>query len=1000
MKTLKKTLCLVLAVVMVLGLGVMSASAKLDYTDNADITKLEKHEDMFREAVDVMEGIGVMQGYPDGSFMPKKNVTRAEASKVIAYLLTGDSAKADALKAPYAPFDDVAQDHWAAGYIAYCVQMGIINGMGDNKFEPDAEVSGLQFAKMLLCAVGYGVNGEYTGANWGINTAKDALTYGLFEDYAEGATNEPATREEIALYAFNTLRLYKVSYSALLGDYINMIEPANDQRYNSWFSGWYIGNAGHGNMEGTLAADFGVGIESAGTDMFYRDLGYYYFANGKDTKAVTENYHADKYLLKVFTTTVTYGDLYDILSKKAREIDTTGDDEFYVDGKAEKLDITVTKGDKTKLANTGNGVETYVYEYANGDVKICVIDFFPAKVTKVVKETKTYDSYTVFKVGTEDSALTFQATYQVDGNEYKKGDEKLVTISFKETKAGEIVDVLTPEVTNAKITKVASGKVTAGGTTYSAAKNDDASVYGATDASEVTSSFTGKKFDLYVDQYGYLIGVKGAAAAKTELVYADKFGYKMDYSNDMYDSMYATAKVYFADSSSKVVRMSTENWAWIVDQLFGTIAGEDQNGESNLYNWLVKAGLIVENVPNHLFDGEELSKEDYAYIDELFYLVVGSTRHWIAQIADQFVDITPSIIAPLMPYGLYTYTDNGDDVTLTPVNVAAGGVDGADGVFYGEVVDGYWVEQPTQVRNGISALRASENGKYDIYADDDTVFFYVSNPGTSKVEVVVYTGIDNVPSISNSDIQKSIEKFGDEAWDLNGFAFTYKWYGLNSYYAENKGTALAALCFTDNSKVGKEVMFFDGADLTWESGDEDWTVTFEDLYKAGEMIDAKVGTYSTKAKAQAAIEKLCGKGDDEFQGWVLEDVNGLVVADDGNKWSEPGKYYYDGGDIAYLYANFYEINNRTMYWTETDEVKYEDFDFNSGVNMKSAKIVDVSGNGIETLEDLQGAFNGGFKYDKKGNDVVLTNLEAYFSIDVETGVVEALYIVDADWNNG
>lgn len=58
-----------------------------------------------------------------------------------------------------APFDDVAADHWAAGYIAYCANAGIINGNGAGSFLPDQEVTAYQFGKMLLTAVGYGVNG-------------------------------------------------------------------------------------------------------------------------------------------------------------------------------------------------------------------------------------------------------------------------------------------------------------------------------------------------------------------------------------------------------------------------------------------------------------------------------------------------------------------------------------------------------------------------------------------------------------------------------------------------------------------------------------------------------------------------------------------------------------------------------------------------------------------------------------------------------------------------
>ena len=190
MKTLKKTLCLVLAVVMVLGLGVISASAALEYADNDSIT--------YAEAVDVMSGIGVLIGDESG-FRPTDTVRRNEAAKIIAYIMIGDSKRADALTTATDPFTDVPATDWAAGYIAYCVNAGVINGMGDGTFQPYSPVTGLQFAKMLLCALGYNANDEYVNNDWTISVSKDALRLGIFDKNPAGASNTPATREECAL---------------------------------------------------------------------------------------------------------------------------------------------------------------------------------------------------------------------------------------------------------------------------------------------------------------------------------------------------------------------------------------------------------------------------------------------------------------------------------------------------------------------------------------------------------------------------------------------------------------------------------------------------------------------------------------------------------------------------------------------------------------------------------------------------------------------------------
>lgn len=218
MRTLKKTLSLVLVVAMVLGLCVVGASAynKVeDFTD--DVSKIGT---AYYEAVGVLTGIGVIDGMTETAFEPQGNYTREQAAKIIAYMQLGKD-KADSLKCTVAPFEDVAATRWSAGYIAYCVEQGIIDGMTETTFEPTGKLTGFQWAKMLLCAVGFGVNGEFTGSSWSVNTAKVAHTVDLFAGDLAGADHVALTREQAALYAFNVLtNVKKVAYSANVTSYV------------------------------------------------------------------------------------------------------------------------------------------------------------------------------------------------------------------------------------------------------------------------------------------------------------------------------------------------------------------------------------------------------------------------------------------------------------------------------------------------------------------------------------------------------------------------------------------------------------------------------------------------------------------------------------------------------------------------------------------------------------------------------------------------------------
>ena len=117
MRTLKKALCVVLCLVMMAGLCVIGTSAA--FTDADKIN--------YKEAVDVLSGIGVINGMGDGTFAPQGTLTRAQACKIIVYLLKEEDLKGTC------NFAD-CKGHWAANEIAICEAKGIVAGYGNGNF--------------------------------------------------------------------------------------------------------------------------------------------------------------------------------------------------------------------------------------------------------------------------------------------------------------------------------------------------------------------------------------------------------------------------------------------------------------------------------------------------------------------------------------------------------------------------------------------------------------------------------------------------------------------------------------------------------------------------------------------------------------------------------------------------------------------------------------------------------------------------------------------------
>ena len=190
---MKKLLALVLALVMTMSLVTISNAAFKD-ADKID----------YDEAVEVMNAIGVLVGDEKGNFNAKDNLTRAQAAKIISYLLLGNKT-AEAL-AGSGKFTDVAKTSWFAGFVDYCASTGVVNGVGDGKFDPNGQLTGYQFAKMLLGALGYDATIQgFTGTDWQINVSKIANLVGLFEGLNIKGT-DVLTREQAAQMAFNTLK--------------------------------------------------------------------------------------------------------------------------------------------------------------------------------------------------------------------------------------------------------------------------------------------------------------------------------------------------------------------------------------------------------------------------------------------------------------------------------------------------------------------------------------------------------------------------------------------------------------------------------------------------------------------------------------------------------------------------------------------------------------------------------------------------------------------------
>ena len=205
MRNLKKVLSLVLCVAMMLSVMVVGAGAA--FSDQSKIKNTE--------AVDACTALNIIGGYPDGSFKPEGNITRAEVTKMICVALNGGKEPNLATNAT-PTFSDVrtnANAAWAEKYIESCASQGIVSGVGGGKFAPAGNVTGTQLAKMLLVSLGYKSENEgFTGNAWATNVNTVASAKGLYAGLETIDPSAAITRDSAAQMVWNAMNAYEVEY--------------------------------------------------------------------------------------------------------------------------------------------------------------------------------------------------------------------------------------------------------------------------------------------------------------------------------------------------------------------------------------------------------------------------------------------------------------------------------------------------------------------------------------------------------------------------------------------------------------------------------------------------------------------------------------------------------------------------------------------------------------------------------------------------------------------
>ena len=526
---MKKLLALVLALVMSMSLVTISNAAFKD-ADKID----------YKEAVDVMNAVGVFIGDEKGNFNAKENLTREQAAKIIAYLELGSKA-ADALVGG-ATFTDVASTRWSAGFVGYCAQAGVVAGVGNGKFDPAGQLTALQFGKMLLVELGYDAKAAgMVGADWAINTSKLMASTKLM-DKIDGSVNQVLTREKAAQMCVNALKAPTVEYSTK-GSSITV----NGAEINFGASvPTYVTN--------TIAKEQTISKQTLTNSNAYTiELGEKLFkdlklnrtaddfgrpANEWFWKAAKVGTYADKADLS-YTEKVKLGTIYSDLGlgEKVLAKNVT----VYVDGDKGTLAKDISKGEDTKIGGQGTLTEVY-YDSGDNTAVICHINYYIGEVQKTVAATASKDAYIV--IATDSVKPDGAAGVENFTTDAKFDDDVAVYYTYSES-ADEIKSVAVCETVSGTVTEAQNAKT---------AKEDTANVtisekYKAAAkfvGEEVSDSMVKYDYKVYLDGNNNMLKIEKVSKLSNEYALVRATQGKNVFSSNK-------AQVVFADGTEKVV---------------------------------------------------------------------------------------------------------------------------------------------------------------------------------------------------------------------------------------------------------------------------------------------------------------------------------------------------------------------------------------------------------------------------------------------------------------
>ena len=165
-----------------------SDSGNTNSTDSTGVSKWLNTKDHF----------AYLNGYPERTFKPDGSMTRAEAAQMFYNLLLDKSTVYGNR------FDDVPSDAWYSTAVNTLSALGMISGVGNNKYEPERSITRAEFTSIAMrfadaTNAGENIFTDVHQNDWYYNFVVGSIKYGWISGYPDGTfrPNNTITRAEV-----------------------------------------------------------------------------------------------------------------------------------------------------------------------------------------------------------------------------------------------------------------------------------------------------------------------------------------------------------------------------------------------------------------------------------------------------------------------------------------------------------------------------------------------------------------------------------------------------------------------------------------------------------------------------------------------------------------------------------------------------------------------------------------------------------------------------------